>query len=187
MHDELMQLWRQGTSNDPDPDAVARLAARATMWRFDRVIFWRNAREYAAGLLLMGVFGWQFIVGTGRVRNGIAFACVAFVMGYLWWRHRDLPRPDPAADARAYQAVMLERVDRQLQLLRTVRYWYLLPLYVPPLMLSWDTWQRGRRVPAVVALILVTVVYWLIARLNERFVVAMLLKERARIESLYQE
>ena len=82
---------------------------------------------------------------------------------------------------------MLHRLDRQLQLLRTVRYWYLLPLYIPPVMMSWDAWQRGRRVPAVTAMILVTVVFWFIARLNERFGVAMLNRQRERIEGLYQE
>ena len=36
--DELMQLWQQGVSNTPDAAEVARLAARASMRRFDRMI-----------------------------------------------------------------------------------------------------------------------------------------------------
>jgi hypothetical protein len=186
MNDELMQLWQQGASTEPDPDAVARLAAKATMKRFDTTIFWRNMREYAAGLVLMVVFGWQAVAGEDRVRHVISFACVSFVMGYLWWRHRGVPVPDPAADARVYQAAMLERVDRQIRLLKTVRYWYLLPLYVPVTLQSIDAWQRRGWVPAVTAMALVTVVFWFVGWLNERVGVGMLRKERDRIESLYQ-
>ena len=154
--------------------------------RFDRTIFWRNLREYLAGLVLMGVFGAEALAGTSPWRSGISFACVSFVMGYLWWRHRDVPRSDPAADARAFQAVMLERVDRQLQLLRTARYWYLLPLYIPCVLQAVDAGRRGHWGAAVAMMIVVTALYAFLARLNERRAVDLLLEERGRIERLYQ-
>jgi hypothetical protein len=186
MSDELMELWQEGASSEPDAGTVARLAALATTRRFDRAIFWRNLREYLAGLVLMGVFGTLAVAGESPLRNGVNFVCVSFVMGFLWWRHRDVPRPDPAADARAFQAVMLERVDRQLQLLRTVRYWYLLPLYIPCVLQAVEAGQRGHWGAAVAMMIVVTALYAFLARLNERQAVDVLLEERARIEALYR-
>ena len=186
MSDELIQLWQQGASNEPEAGTVARLAARATTRRFDRTVFWRNLREYLAGLVLMGVFGGQVVAGLNPLRNAINFVCAAFVMGYLWWRHRDVPRPDPAADARAFQTAMLERFDRQIRLLRTVRYWYLLPLYVPCVLQSVDAWQRRQWGAAVAMMIVVTVAYWFLARLNERAAVGLLVEARERIAALYQ-
>jgi hypothetical protein len=70
--------------------------------------------------------------------------------------------------------------------LKTVRYWYLLPLYIPPVLQSVDVWQRRGWVPGLAGIIIVTAVYWLILRLNERWGVGKLREERARIEALYQ-
>ncbi len=184
--DELMLLWQQGPSTGPDPEEVARLAGKATMKRFDNAIFKRNFAEYAAAFVLLVVFGWQAARGNHRFQNSVGFLCVAFVAAYLWWQHRRTPPLDVTADARSYQTAMLNRIDQQIRLLNTARYWYLLPLYIPPVWTTIATWQNSKAA-AILMLAAVTAAYWLILRLNENFALPRLRAERTRIEALYKE
>ena len=118
--DELMQLWQQGVSSTPDGGEVARLAARASMRRFDRLIARRNVIESLAAVGVMTFFGWNIAMGHARAANALSFACVAFVVAYLWWRHRHTVALDPAANAEAYHAALVAGIDGQIDLLRTV-------------------------------------------------------------------
>src|SRR5437870_3415915 len=127
--DELTLLWQQGTSTEPVPEEIARLAGRASMRRFDRMIFWRNFQEYAAGLVFLFFIGREIVSGKGDVVDLMGFGLMAFAMGYLWWYHRGRTPLDLSADARAYQAAMLARIDRQIGLLSRVR-WAAIPLSI---------------------------------------------------------
>ena len=109
-----------------------------------------------------------------------------FVGAYLWWQHRGLAPLDPAADARSYQAALLMRIEHQIRLLSRVRYWYLLPLYLPAFLTFAAIWPRSR-ITAVLSFVIVTTVFAAIGWLNERVAVPLLRKERARVESLYEE
>lgn len=184
--DELMLLWQQGTSRAPDAAEVARLAARASMRRFDRLIARRNLGETIAAIGVLLFFGWRLAAGDDRVANGASFGCVSFVIAYLWWQHRHETVLDATADAGAYHAALLARLDRQTSLLRTMPYWYLLPLYVPPVLQGAALWHKS---PAgtIVFIVVVTAVYAAIGVLNVRVGVSRLLAERARLEALYQE
>jgi hypothetical protein len=184
--DELMLLWRQGTSSAPDPAEVARLAARASMRRFDRLIARRNVVETVAAFGVLVFFGWRLAAGDDRVSNGISVACVSFVIAYLWWQHRHEIALDTTADAEAYHAALLARLDRQIALLRTVPYWYLLPLYVPMILTGVPLWQKNAAA-TVAYFAVVTAVYVAIGVLNVRVGVPRLLAERARLQALYQE
>jgi hypothetical protein len=186
VEDDLMLLWQQGVSNTPDAAEVARLAARASMGRFDRMISRRNVVESiaAAGVLLW--FGWNIVTGHDRVANAVSCACVSFVIAYLWWQQRHAIVLDATADAEAYHAALLAGLDRQIALLRTVPYWYLLPLYVPPLLQGVALWPKSRG-GALAFLGVVTAIYAAIGVLNVRIATARLLAERARLEALYQE
>lgn len=183
--DELTLLWRQGTSAEPDPDEIARLAGRASMRRFDRRIFWRNLLEYAAGLFLLVTFARAIVIGDDRPLSLLAFVCIGFVMVYLWLQHRGLTPLDPSADARAYQAAMLARIDKQIRLLGTYRYWYLLPIYI--IFLWWfGSIVRDHPLLAVLQLAVNTAVCVGAAWLNERWGVRKLRAERAKVEGLYE-
>jgi hypothetical protein len=184
--DDLMLLWQQGVSEAPEPAEVARLAARASMRRFDRVVSRRNVVESLAAAVVLAWFGWNIAIGEHRLANAVSFGCVAFVVGYLWWYHRGARVPDAAADAAAFHAALLARLDRQIALLRTVRYWYLLPLFVPPVLTALAIWEKSRPA-AVVFLVFVGALYVGLGVLNERVAVNRLLDERARLEALYRE
>jgi hypothetical protein len=183
--DELTLLWRQGASAEPVPEEIARLAGRASMRRFDRFIFWRNFGEYAAGLLGFVFLGWLIVQGE-RLNGLIGFVCVGFVLGYLWWQHRDLKPLDPSADARVYQAAMLARIDNQIRLLGSFRYWGL-PTYV---FLLWMGYAHSEPLLATVRdLVLLASLYVGVVWLNERsrWGVPRLRTERARIQGLYED
>jgi hypothetical protein len=184
--DELMLLWQQGISNTPDAAEIARLAARASMGRFDRMISRRNVVESLAAGGVLAWFAWGIVAGHARLSNAVSFGCVSFVMAYLWWQHRHTAVLDAAADAEAYHAALLARLDRQIALLRTMPYWYLLPLYVPPALQAVPLWPKH---PAgtLVYLGLVSAIYVGIGVLNVRVGVGRLVAERARLEALYQE
>jgi hypothetical protein len=193
---ELQQMWQEEVFPQPaEPAQLARTIAVAVQ-QFDRKIFWRNLREYIAGGILLIVF-----LSSALVRNRIVpvpwigVAAVAFVLGYLWWKHRELKPLDATADARAYKAALLARYDRQIQLLRSVRFWYFLPLYVwivaatlasalhrPARMSPW-----AHLISLAAALGFVTALYIWLAWLNERHAVRRLAEAKEQARSLLSE
>ncbi len=185
--DDLVRLWRESLLPSPDPERLASQLARLALGRFDRRVSWRNVREYAAALAVVGFGVWRFMAGDDRVQAGAIVGAAAFVAAYLWLQHRRLPRLDPAATARDYQAALLARIDRQIALLGGVRYWYLLPLYLPVLVQVARAWQAQQRAAAVLMLVLVTALYAGLAYVNERLAVSYLKDERARVASLYKD
>jgi hypothetical protein len=184
--DDLVGLWQDTRLPGPDPEKLARRVAAMALRRFDRVIAWRNLREYAGSLLVLLFAVWRWRAGGERLQASAMIVAVLIVSGALWWQHRRVRSPDPAADARSYQAALLARIDHQIRLLGTVRYWYLLPLYLPVLLqvgLAWPT----HPVSAIITLVVVTAIYVGLARLNERLAVGLLRQERARVASLYAD
>jgi hypothetical protein len=184
--DDLVRLWQQSLLPSTDPNQLARELGRMTLRRFDRAIGWRNFREYAGAVAALAFGGLQWAFGGDRIQVILLVAGVGVSMGWLWWQHRRLEPLDPAADARAYQTAMLARLDQQIRLLSRVRYWYLLPLYLPAVRQTMVTWP-SRPVGAVILLAIVTVIFAGIGWLNERVAVAFLKAERVRIESLYED
>lgn len=186
MSDDLMELWQESTRPAPNRAEISRLAARAAMSRFDRAIRSRNLREYAAGVLVVAFFGWHLVHGRFVGLDLAAIGAVLFVMGFLWNHHRHIAPLDPTACASDYQTAMLSRIDGQIRLLTSIRYWYLLPVYVP---VVWVAVMVSRRslVFAAVFLAFATLVYVAIAWLNEKVGVPHLLRQRARIEALFED
>lgn len=184
--DDLVRLWRESVVPGPDPERLTNDLARLAVRRFDRAIFSRNAREYAGVLAAMAFGAWRWTVGDDPVEAIALTIGAAFVGAYLWYRHRQLPAPDPAASAREFQAALLTRIDRQIALLGSVRYWYLLPLYIPVLAQVAHTWLAHQRLAAIVILVVVTAIYAAIAWLNERLAVNFLRDNRARVAALYE-
>ena len=79
--DELILLWQQGTSAEPNAEEVARLAARASMKRFDWIISRRNYREYAVSAVMLILFVSNFFHGDDRVLQAMALAMTCFYVG----------------------------------------------------------------------------------------------------------
>jgi hypothetical protein len=181
--DEWGHMWQGHMASREDPERVAR-RIMAQVWRFDQILFWRNAREYAAGIVLLVVFLGQFVMGHDRIGALVGIGSVGFVMGYLWWKHRNLQPLDPAADVRAYRAALLARVDDQIGLLRSVTYWYLLPLALPALWQAVHVWEKSPWAAAI-ALAAVLAGFAFVRWLNVVVGVNVLLATRAKVETMF--
>ena len=138
MTDDLQTLWQ--TAGDPapqvGPETLASLRTEAD--RFDRQIRWRDRREYAAALLVAVLFGWDYPGAPPLVRVGIVLAVLgaAFVCVWMWRAQRRRPPAAPGAPTAEALRVALARVEIQIRLLRTVGWWYLLPLVPGPLWIA---------------------------------------------------
>ena len=179
---EWGRMWQGHVASEEDPERVAR-AIMAQVWRFDQTLFWRNAREYAAGIVLLVVFLGQLVLGDDRIGALVGIGAVGFVLGYLWWKHRGLQPLDPAADLVAYRAALLARIDDQIRLLRSVTYWYLLPLSLPSLWQAVHVWHRSPWAAAV-SLAVVVALFAFLRWLNVTGGVGALLATRANVESM---
>jgi hypothetical protein len=183
--DEWARLWRDDTRDAASSERAARITM-AHVWRFDQKIFWRNAREYAAGLALMGVFLYQIAAGDDRTGGVLGLICVGFVMAYLWWNHRGMQPLDPVADLTAYRNAALNRYDAQIRLLRAVTYWYLLPLMAPMLWQVSRTWATSPW--SAVAIVIVDVAVFLFIRwLNVTVATGVLRAGRAKMAAMLPE
>jgi hypothetical protein len=181
--DEWMRTWQGHMASGEDPERVAR-TIMAQVWRFDHTLFWRNAREYAAGIVLLVVFLGQIAIGHDPIGALVGIGSVGFVLGYLWWKHRGLQPLDPAADVIAYQAALLARIDDQIRLLRSITCWYLLPLSLPALWQAAQVWGRSPWIAAA-SLAIVFAVFAFLRWLNVTAGVRALLATRANVESMF--
>ncbi len=182
-----MQLWQETMlPGQIDAARIAReMAGRVE--KFDRTIWWRNLREYAAGAILIVYFSWLSLNPASRLVALAGIVAVGFVMIYLRWSHRQTPPLDPSADGKSYQAALLDRYDRQIRLLRRVKYWYVLPIYLWMLlsiMTSVPSGQTGRRIKS---LLFVTAFSIFVVWLNEGYAVSKLRDNRKKAETLLEE
>jgi uncharacterized membrane protein YbaN (DUF454 family) len=180
---ELIRMWQESTLPGPfDPSKLAREIS-GQVRTFDRRIFWRNFREYAAGFLFMGFMLLNVVHPERRLIGFSGIAAVAFVMIYMWRSHRSTPQLDTTADARSYQAALLARYDRQIRLLRNVKYWYVLPLYAWMVLTVFLTRAPGAR---MTYLAVMTAFAAFIVWLNEGYAVRKLREQRKKTESMLQ-
>jgi hypothetical protein len=180
---EWRRVWQDDLNAAIDAERIGR-RVMAQVWQFDQKLFWRNFREYAAGVALLVAFGGQLVMGNDRIGALIGIVGVGFVMVYLWWKHRGLRPLDPTADVETYKLALLARVDGQIRLLRSVAYWYLLPLALPMLWQVANAWHRNPHV-ATTVLLVDTLVFGFVWWLNVVAGVRKLQAKRVNVESMF--
>jgi hypothetical protein len=98
--------------------------------KFEQRIRQRNRVEMSAGILVTFAFGAFLLRGPGltlRVASGLAIAGALFITWYI--RTKGAVRPIPTDVAQTVSMAAYRReLERQRDLLRTVTWWYLLPL-----------------------------------------------------------
>jgi hypothetical protein len=137
--DELERLWQtQPVQTDIKGEEMRQIILRKTE-KFDRTVRWRNLREVLASAVAGIVFGyltWKQANGIARLGSALITGTMAWII-YYFWRHGSGPAdPNPDQSAAAFQSALVSKIDHQIRLLRNVKFWYLLPMYVGLLVFS---------------------------------------------------
>lgn len=128
--DELQSAWKQRQS-DLDDDRIDALAQRArsrSSW-LEVVLWWRDLRESVAALAVMAFFSYVLFDADGWVtKSGAVVILLGSVLALvvLYWARRS--RPQHAQPLNEFCAAQLDRIDRQILILRNVTWWYSGPL-----------------------------------------------------------
>jgi hypothetical protein len=161
---ELEQIWKRQVPGALSQENLTRIATsvRKVDRKFRRRIWWRDLREIAAVLILAVWFG---LSGRTWLR-WLAVANILFVAAWII-RSRIVVRPDremPSVIERLQQ--MIRETEMQINLLRSVLWWYLLPCAVALFVMMLDSPPRNfsssQRLISVGPLILLFLaIYWL--------------------------
>jgi len=180
---ELIQMWQENTfpSSGSPSDLSRQLSGMVK--KFDHRIRWRNIIEYSAGVVVLIRSMFEIAFGERLLFAPLTgIAAVLFVMTYMWKQHRTTQPLDPGANASTYRTALLQRLDRQIRLLRSVRYWYVLPCWIFFVSVVTSDVLQGRRfVPSMMGFLSATALCVVVIRLNERVGLRKLEAERQRV------
>jgi hypothetical protein len=185
--DELRDLWNSQPPCAKSKGEEIMALVQNKIRQLDRVIYVRNWLECIAGGVVAVFFGWQALRAHDilmRIGFIVVAASAVWIIFYVMRYGQSSVYADPSQNVREYTRASVERYDHQIRLLQSVKYWYLLPMYVGLLIMSTGIFlQRARggnlgwldlAVPAFYTIIFATV-WWL----NESFAVRRLQVERA--------
>ena len=125
--DDLKQLWQQQHTEGVRM-SLEQIQSNATS--FQRTIRRRNAREYAAALLVVLFFAWRFSHTSDmlmRVSFGLLIASAIYVAWQLHAKGSVQPLPKEAG-LLSYLEFQRRELERQRNLLRSIWRWYLGPM-----------------------------------------------------------
>jgi hypothetical protein len=202
MSDNLQQAW-QSQSLPPrlTIDTELLLAeVRRNQRYFTAVIFWRDVREVGIALILIPVL---IVMG---IKMNLPWTWYLLIPGTLWIagymlldrlrQRKHHPQPDDSLIERV--KVSLAQIEHQIELLRNIFWWYIMPVALPAALFIGHViyqglsavWHEG---PAVVALLglclaLIAVVPILIGiityRINQHAIHTDLQPRRAELTAL---
>jgi hypothetical protein len=130
--DYLCRLWQSDSGNGAvDPRDLLRELERRSR-SFDRMIRRRDIREIAGGLALTVIYGlmaWKAGTLLYRVSDIWLAACGVWFAYYLRRDSKRSLQPVPDQSLAVYRQSLMERYDGQIRLARSVKYWFLLPMW----------------------------------------------------------
>jgi hypothetical protein len=142
-NDDLSELWRSQPEHAADTAALLREVQRR-MGPFERCIRRRDLREQAAGALLVVIFAWLAF----HAHSAWSLATDVWLGAYGLWiiyylrRHsRALREASPECSLAEYRALVLERYQQQIRILRRAKYWYVAPFWIGMMMVSWAAYR----------------------------------------------
>jgi protein-S-isoprenylcysteine O-methyltransferase Ste14 len=131
--DDLEQLWK---TQPVDPavkgEEMRKIVLKKTE-KFDRTIRRRNMREMIAASVVAVAFmciAWAQHNAIERAGSIILVAGALWIIYYMWRYGAEPPDPSPDQTLEGYQRALVRKYDHQIRLLRGVKFWYLLPIYV---------------------------------------------------------
>jgi hypothetical protein len=184
--EELPQFWQNAGSTGPVPETVLREVAQRSR-ALETTVRRRDRVEGGVALLLAPVFAACAVYAAHPVgRAGaviLALACLAIPLRLRAARSVFTPG---ALDRpfHAFVRAERERVRAQVELLRSVLWWYLLPLGVG-VVLFFSGGTRSLPASAVYAVVVALFYAWLY-RLNQQAVDAELLPRLLQLDAVLQ-
>ena len=130
--DDLEQLWKTQPVGTSKRGEEMRDVVLKKITAFDRMIRVRNTIESLAAIAVAGFFGYA----AWAQRNWIEqLGCGIVAVGALWIiyylrRHGRTADPSPDQTVASYRRALVLKYEHQIGLLRNVKFWYLLPMYV---------------------------------------------------------
>jgi len=188
--DELRELWQSDINQALNQRDLLRELERR-MRSFDRTIRWRDLRETVAGLIVTAVYVW-FALGAGTLFERMAdlwLAAWGIWVALFLRRYFKLSRkPAPEQTLAVYRQALVDRYDGQIRLAKSVKYWYILPMWLGMLLLGLAVWSQPRghlrcTLVAVVATVVSAFVWWL----NEGPGIRYLQRKRRELAALMGE
>jgi hypothetical protein len=174
--DQLCDLWHGESPSPIEKEGEEMLSMVIERTRsFDRRIAVRNAIECVAALGVVGIFAWFAWRAPSlleRAGNAMVAASGLWIAYYILRFGSGPRRLDPGVSLNAYNQLLRANYEQQIRLLRTVKYWYLLPPYVGILVVNLGLGLRlhaeGKNLwGAVVTITTVTCVFVLVWIANE--------------------
>lgn len=140
-NEELKEIWAQHPASDRSirlaPEAIWQLAEESA--RFERTITWRDAREWGATVLIAGaLLFFAFWPPAIHWLPIIAAILVCLPMTYASAVRRKRPAPEPSRSLGEHLRDSIASVQLQIRLLRAVLWWYLAPIALVMLLVSFD-------------------------------------------------
>jgi Protein of unknown function (DUF3887) len=189
--DELKKLWQQQPLRNPDvspEQLVSAMQKQTTQLR--RILDARDIRELVACAFVIIIFGiFYFTVyrtPVSRLGDLIVIGSSVFIAWKLVHTRRRTPPAPPGATVVESLQAELNAVRAQSRLLRSVLWWYLLPLGIGILVCTWGSPGGGLagNIGNIIYTIGVIALYAWIYRLNQRARDKQLLPVEAQLESL---
>jgi hypothetical protein len=192
--DGLEPLWKGQAVDEAVTGREMREIVLKKITDFDRMIRVRNMMESVAALVVAAFFAYA----AWRQSNWIEqLGSVIIAGGALWIiyylrRHGTSIEPPPDQTLASYRRGLVLKYEHQIRLLRNVKFWYLLPLYVGLLIATLGKLreQAANRdliwadaVPPLVYTVFFVMVWWL----NEGLAVGKLRRLRAKLISSANE
>jgi hypothetical protein len=189
--DELRDLWTSQLPLVETKGEDIMTLVQKKIRKFDRMIAIRNLRECIASVVVAAVFGWQALrADDWLTRTGTLVVAVGslWIVYYLLRHGRTSVGVDLSQSVLGCARVLVQRYDDQIRLLKTVKYWYLLPMYAGLLIVSAGQVAQGIKAggirwPVFAGPVFYTAVFAVFWWLNEVHSVGRLQHERAKLLS----
>ncbi len=132
---EMKNLWKAQLVPPPAASNEAMiLAVRKKMKKFDSSIFWRDMREFGASLFVLYWFGYRLLPHEKALpalalagQAIIVLSCLFIDAKLLYARRKRRPQTG-IFSVRESLVAECEKVDRQIRMLNSVLWWYILPI-----------------------------------------------------------
>ena len=188
--DDLQQQWQDSNESAArpavDPDTLLRTCRRTE--KFKLKIFRRDLFEIIAAISVIVMFGKDVFTFSSWMAKTGAFICVCGAIFIIYKiQHARKVQGESRLDhsVREYCRMEIERVENQIELVRTVASWYLAPLFVGVNLVF--AGLSDSLIATSVYFISVLLLYWGLYALNQRAATKQFVPLYEELKSLEKE